>query len=113
MKLIEVLEVADKAYSKEGILSLRGFYKKDGQPNMRAKGDGLAKFICIEIAETYDKDATDEDQLTQAADAIRSARNQLDEVESALISASVEERPSALDKFVRGVTAPSPKKRRK
>lgn len=90
MKLIDIMKIADAAYS-DGILSLHGFYDPEtGEPNYGYdEGDTLAEFICIEIAETYDPDVDDQGQLDEAARVIGNAAEQLSNVVAALIEASM------------------------
>lgn len=77
MKLSEIIAVADRAYP-DGLVQAH-YENPDGQ-----HGDTLAEFIALELRDTYDADASDEDQWSEAARVVRRARDELDKVLSAL-----------------------------
>ncbi len=77
MKLSEIIAIADRAYP-DGLVQAH-FDHPDGQ-----HGDTLAEFIALELKDVYDADAGDEDQWSEAARAIRRARDELDQVLAAL-----------------------------
>ena len=77
MKLSEIIAIADREYP-DGLVQAH-FEDPDGQ-----HGDTLAEFIALELQDVYDADAGDEDQWSEAARAIRRARDELDSVLSAL-----------------------------
>jgi len=99
VRLVEIMRVANKAYEEKGkILTLRGFFNnRTGRPNYGAKGDGLACFICIELSETYDSKATNEEQWNTAVGALNTAFLQIEVVANALYAESFKPRPNVLD----------------
>lgn len=101
MRLVEIMRVANKAYEgKDKILSLRGFFNsRTGRPNYGAEGDGLARFICIELSETYDSEASDSFQLETAAVAMGTVTLQCESISAALHAESDKPRPTVLDKL--------------
>jgi len=73
MKLKDLIAIANKAYSDDMI---KGYFE-----NPKAKlGDDLAKFIAIELDETFDNGEPDQKQLEQAFNVMNKARNELDAV---------------------------------
>ncbi len=64
MQLVELLNRANKGYP-DGYLS-EYYDAATGQPKP-GSGDTLAKFVVLELAETFDPEATDEEQINQAA----------------------------------------------
>lgn len=82
MKLVEILKKANSAYFDEVLLNY--FDKDTGELKPDGQGDGLAKFVVFEIAETYDEDASDEDQLNEATRVMESAIRDLHDVIRAL-----------------------------
>ena len=90
MKLEDILKIASEAYDEHDP-QLVMWYHQDPLGNY---GDGLAKFISVEIAETYDDTATDEAQLGEAIRVCSSAARQLEDVALALTKkAAVHEAP--------------------
>ncbi len=78
MELKKLIEAASEGYP-DGLVE-RYFENPDEN-----HGDSLAKFIAIELSETFDEDAlTDEDQVLAAIHQMRRARAELDSVISAL-----------------------------
>lgn len=73
MTLRELIEVADEGYSQNGQFPILTYHEDPESEH----GDTLAKWVAIELANTYDADETDEEQLSEACDAIMSAINQL------------------------------------
>lgn len=73
MTLKEIIKIADEAYG-DGLIQ-NYFDNPGGQ-----FGDGLARFIAVELRETYDDTATDDEQLNEAAHTMESAMLQLREV---------------------------------
>lgn len=79
--ILELLELANQAYD-DGFLST--YYTKKGTLNRRGTGDTLAKFIVIELIETFDPKATKQAQLWTAIKAVESAKYQCDELQEHL-----------------------------
>lgn len=75
MTLLEILNIANDeypdAYLTEYYDMTTGEHKQDGQ------GDTLAKFIVIELSETYDEAANTAWQLMEAARVLRMAETEL------------------------------------
>ena len=86
MDINEIIEIADKAYDKDGILSCQWDPKKRKVRKTPLNGmkDTLARFICVEIAETYDASNTDDEQREIASSAIHRASKQCRDVADAL-----------------------------
>lgn len=82
MKLIELIRAADKGYQKAMANlgpSLLDYVDEDGQPIANPPtGDTLARFIVNELCETYEPDAPNEDQITEAVRVMKDARRDLD-----------------------------------
>lgn len=70
MTLKEIINVADRVYP-DGLV---GDYRRKPDED---HGDGLAKFIAIELKETYDEKATDTEQLVEALRAMKAASREL------------------------------------
>jgi len=77
MKLSEIIAIASQAYPDSAVQAY--FEDLEGQ-----HGDTLAEFIVRELQDVYDADASSQDQLSEAARAIRRARDELDQVLAAL-----------------------------
>lgn len=88
MTLVELLKIANKGYP-DGALALY-FNPETGKVDDLDKvhGDTLALFVVRELASTFERDATDEEQLNTAADAIEDAISNLGGVQQALDDAS-------------------------
>jgi hypothetical protein len=77
MKLEQLIKIVDTAYP-DGLV--QQYYKDiDGK-----HGDGLAKFIVIELMETFDTKARTIDQLQKAEEVMRTATGELNCVTSAI-----------------------------
>ncbi len=81
MKLVEILNKADQAYSY-GFLS--EYYDEKTGEKKNGSGDSLAKFIACEIIETYVADSSDHDQVAEARRVILNALTSLQSVYDAL-----------------------------
>ena len=81
MKLVEILNIANKVYPDNFLSS---YYNENGELIKGVNGDTLAEFIVIELKETYDVNATDIEQLRVAKRAIRRAMDELADVEHEL-----------------------------
>lgn len=73
----ELLDLANEAYD-DGYLA--NYYTKEGKLKNGA-GDTLAKFIVIELIDTFDAKQTKEQQLYYAARAVSRAKDQLGDLE--------------------------------
>lgn len=73
----QIIAIADEAYG-DGLV---GLYHDEPTGD---HGDTLAKFIAIELRETYEAEAADAEQLWEAHRVMKSARNELMGVEEAL-----------------------------
>ena len=84
MKLNELIETVSAAYP-DGLIAVEYWDFKRECPRRNPKGgDTLALFIALEIKDTYDADAADEQQIQTALRAIERARGDLDAVSGAL-----------------------------
>ena len=84
MTLSELLEVAHRAYPEEHI---RLCWDAKKQKVRTGTGDTLAEFVVGEIADTFDPDASEENQLDAALSAMRWACTELTAVIEALEAA--------------------------
>jgi uncharacterized protein YqgQ len=75
MKLVELQELASKGYDGFGMGDY--FDHTTGEPTDWHTGDSLEWFMAIEIAETYDSDATDEQQYDEAIRVLESGQRDL------------------------------------
>lgn len=90
MTLLRLLLAASRGYTEDtddGFLR-QYFNNRTGQVKSRATltklGDGLARFIVVEIAETYDPEATDDQQIAEAIRVMDTARREIEGVIRAL-----------------------------
>lgn len=72
MTLNQLIRAASDAYPEDLIWQCHA-----GATNV---GDGLAKFIAIELKETFDVEASEEQQLEEAVRVLKTARENLDRV---------------------------------
>jgi hypothetical protein len=79
--LKELLDLANEAYD-DGYLA--NYYTKEGKLKKNGSGDTLAKFIVIELIETFDPDLYKKQQLYYAMQAIERAKEQLWDLEGHL-----------------------------
>lgn len=80
MSVRELLDKANRGYP-DGFLS--EYYNTKG--NFReGRGDTLAEFIVVELIETFDPDATEDEQLDEAVRAMERAREDIEGVIRAL-----------------------------
>ncbi len=91
MTLIDLIRRASSGYEADLPESpLTDQCHPDGTPMTSAEyedhgcGDTLARFVVVELAETYDLDAPDDAHLAVAARVIRNARRNLDNILDAL-----------------------------
>lgn len=78
--LKELLDLANEAYD-DGFLA--NYYTKKGALK-RGSGDTLAKFIVIELSETFTPSSHPKKQLYEAMKVLESARYQLKDIEEKL-----------------------------
>jgi hypothetical protein len=81
MTLAELIQIADDAYD-DGLVQ-EYFEDRDGQ-----HGDTLAKFIAMELEDTFDPDLPTEKQIAEAIRLMTSAIRQLQDVVSAFEEAA-------------------------
>jgi len=81
-KAFDLLELANASYA-DGIMDLSEYYTKTGKFK-EGSGDGLARFVVIELLETFDPKANPYVQLRTAARAIESAKEQLADLQDHL-----------------------------
>lgn len=74
MKITKLLELASRGYGTDDLV-----LQYHNEPT-KAHGDGLAKFVCNEITETYDSEALDAAQIDEAIRVIHTARSDLGRV---------------------------------
>jgi hypothetical protein len=86
MKLNELIEIVSAAYP-DGLIAVEYWdFTRECPRRNRKGGNTLALFIALEIKDTYDPDASDEQQLETALRAVERARGDLDAVNAALTS---------------------------
>ena len=73
MKMVDLLNLANSKYP-DGFLS--EYYDEQGQLK-DGSGDTLAKFIVSEIQDTYNQEASDAEQVAEAARVLETARREL------------------------------------
>ena len=76
MKLVELQQLAHKGYAF-GESMADYFNPETGMPTAWHSGDSLEWFMHVEIAETFDSEASDEDQIDTAVRALESAQRDL------------------------------------
>ena len=64
MTLVQLLNKANEGYEDHFLSEF--YHPKTGKFNRKAEGDGLARFIVIEISETFDAEAADLQQVDEA-----------------------------------------------
>lgn len=89
MRLIELIVLCDAGYTQDFPESslLEYINPRSGGPLLKLPspiGDTLALFVVRELSETFDPDASDEEQLSEAIRVMAAARNNLDNIVSAL-----------------------------
>lgn len=73
MKLKEIIKIASDSYSDDLIMQ---YYEYPDEGH----GDGLARFIALELQETYDEDVTEQEQIAEAYRVMENARDQIEDV---------------------------------
>jgi len=77
--LLRLLDLANEVYD-DGFLG--HYYTRNGKLKHGGAGDTLAKFIVVELIETFDANASWKRQLLTATRAMESARYQLQDIEA-------------------------------
>jgi hypothetical protein len=81
MKIEKIIKIADAAYPDGMVQQAFDANKNRGvEDELVTVGDGLAEFIARELVDTYDPKASSDEQLTEAARCMTSARNEMDEI---------------------------------
>ena len=70
MKLVELLDRASQGYPDQ---YLREYYDRNTGERKRGSGDFLAEFIVTELSETFDSEASDEEQIDLGVHALENA----------------------------------------
>lgn len=83
MKLSELINIANEHYD-DGYLAMYFDFANDVPALSDGQGDTLAEFVVAEIADTFDPDADDEDQLREAIRVMKAAARQLQVVADGL-----------------------------
>ena len=84
MQLVEILDKAKAGYAKDG--GLGEYYDpQTGAFNPDGEGDGLARFIVVELEETFNPEWPDYLQMEDAKRVIRQAMVELRGVYDALV----------------------------
>jgi len=86
LTLKEILDLANKGYP-DGFLE--GFYDGNGKFKDPIPGDGLARFVVLEIGETFDPDDPKDVQLKAAIGVMEAAVRDLEGVIEALMKGSL------------------------
>lgn len=81
MTIKQLLDKANEGYP-DGYLEM--FYDDKGNENKRGVGDTLAKFIVIELIETFDPEADNDAQINEAVRVMENAVRDLQATISAL-----------------------------
>jgi hypothetical protein len=74
MTLVQLLNKANEGYDDHFLSEY--FHPKTGKFR-KAEGDGLARFIVIEISETFDAESTDLQQVDEAIRVMEQARDDI------------------------------------
>lgn len=86
MNLLQLQQLADEAY---GDGAMTPYYnQKTGKPVMDPNygGDTLAKFVAIELAETFEPDDPEEHQLQEAFRVMETAQGEIGDVIAAILN---------------------------
>lgn len=83
MRSVELLNKANMGYP-DGFLST--YYDEKTGKLIEGSGDDLAKFIVIELQETFDENLSDEEQINEANRVLEKAKQDIDDVIVALNS---------------------------
>jgi hypothetical protein len=88
MKLSDLIQIANEHYDDE-YLAMYFDFDNDVPALSQGQGDTLAMFVVAEIADTFDPDADDDDQLREAIRVMEAAARQLQVVANGLASVRV------------------------
>jgi len=89
MTILDILKIANEAYDEDNTLAM--YYDPETGDFVENTGDTLARFIVIELQETFDKDATSADQLAEAYRVMSNAYRELERVVRAFDEAESQE----------------------
>jgi len=89
MTLNQLICCAAAVYPDAFVLEYWNMQKQHPRRN-RLGGDTLAEFIAVELADTYDEEADDAEQIASAVRAMQSAADDLSAVAHALSNLAVE-----------------------
>jgi hypothetical protein len=81
MKLVDLLKKANQGYD-DGFLS--EYFSEETGELIEGQGDTLARFVVIELSETFDPDADDDAQLMEATRVMESVKDDIQNVIEAL-----------------------------
>lgn len=82
---MNIKELLDKAGTDYNVSRLETYYDEQGNfIDNPVGGDTLARFIVLELIETFDTEATDEDQILEAIRVMENARGDIQNVINAL-----------------------------
>ncbi len=86
MKVKDLLDIAGRGYPDGG---LSDFYDDQGKPKEAPEGlgDGLARFIVVELFETFSESQSDEEQINVATRVLGIAHSEIEAAISALLEA--------------------------
>ena len=84
MKRIDLMKLANEAYDDGFILELYYDEKCGKFVDNKHGGDGLARFIAMELSTTFDPKARTRDQIAETLRVMMRARSNLDDVICAL-----------------------------
>lgn len=87
MELNKLMEIANDVYP-DGLIG-QYWNNGNGMPDVVELGDGLARFVAMEIAETFDPDLKSSEQLEEAANCVGRAASELESVAEALHAARI------------------------
>jgi hypothetical protein len=79
--LVEILDMANQAYEDQ---FLEVYYTREGKLKKNGSGSSLAKFIVIELIETFSPKADKKAQLLLAMRAVERAKEQLGDLQDFL-----------------------------
>ncbi len=97
MKLNELIEIVSAAYPDGLIAAEYWDFKRECSRRNPKGGDTLALFIALEIKDTYDADASDEQQIEEVSRVIARAQEDLAAVGRAM-AAEMEKRQGGKQK---------------
>jgi hypothetical protein len=84
LSLNKLIAVANKAYP-DGMVA-QNFNPLTGTAIKKNMGDSLAKFIVVELCETYDANASRKDQIAEAVRAMDTAIREMEAVRDAFLT---------------------------